>query len=79
MNGNKGQLSIVNMIFFVFIVAVGVVLTPVMIDFIDTTIDSNNITGMSAIIMQAIVPLFWIGIIATFFLYINPIGNIRQY
>lgn len=74
----KGQLSIVNMIFFVFIVGIAVVITPVINSFINDAISTNNITGISATIMQSIVPIFWLGIIVTFFIYISPI-SVRQF
>lgn len=74
----KGQLSITNIMFFVIIVVVAVVVTPIMSGAIDDSITTNNITGLSALVMNSIVPVFWLGIVATFFIFISPISAIRQ-
>ena len=75
----KGQLSIVNILFFVIILGFAVVVTPVAQSFIDASITANNITGISALIMNAIVPFMWLGILATLFIYIAPVGQVRQF
>lgn len=69
----KGQLSIINIVFFLILVVLGAVLTPIMSEFLDDTITANNYTGTTALLMNSLVPLFWIGIIITFFLYVTPI------
>ena len=69
----KGQLSIVNIVFFLILVAIGSIVSIIIDDFLTTQITENNITGLSATIMNFIVPLFWIGIIITFFLYVTPV------
>jgi hypothetical protein len=74
----KGQLSITNIMFYVIIVIVAVVCTPIISTAISDSISTNNITGLSALVMNAIVPVFWLGIIATFFIFISPINAIRQ-
>jgi hypothetical protein len=74
-----GQLSIVNIMFFVIIVAVAVVCTPVMMGFIDDAVTTYNISGLTYLIMESIIPVFWLGIIATFFIYISPISQVRQF
>jgi uncharacterized membrane protein len=74
----KGQLSITNIMFYLIIVVIAVVVTPIMSGAIDDSITTNNITGMNALVMNAIVPVFWLGIIATFFIFISPISAIRQ-
>lgn len=69
----KGQLSIINIVFFLVLVILGAVLTPVFSEFLDETVTTNNYTGITALLLNSIVPLFWIGIIITFFLYVTPI------
>ena len=73
-NVNKrGQLSIVNIVFFLILVAVGAVVSPIMSSFLDASIIANNYTGTTALLMNSLVPMFWIGIIITFFLYVTPV------
>lgn len=74
----KGQLSITNIMFYVIIVIIAVVCTPIISQSIDGAISDNNYTGLTALTMNAIVPVFWLGIIATFFIFISPISAIRQ-
>lgn len=69
----KGQLSIVNIVFFVILVVLAAVISPILSGFLDESIIVNNYTGLTALLMNSIVPLFWIGIIITFFLYVTPI------
>lgn len=68
----KGQLSIVNMLFWVILVAIGAILTPILSDFANQAAVSANST-LGTIIAGAIVPMFWLGVLITFFLYITPI------
>lgn len=69
----SGQLSIINIVFFLILVILGAILTPIMSEFLDDTVTNNNYTGTTALLLNSIVPLFWIGIIITFFLYVTPI------
>lgn len=69
----KGQLSIINIVFFVVLVVMGAILTPIVSNFTDDTITTNNYTGTTAFLLNSIVPLMWLGIIITFFLYVTPI------
>jgi ABC-type Na+ efflux pump permease subunit len=73
MNTKKGQLSIVNIIFFIilaFMLAIG---SSVINSFINDQIAVNNYTGTTLILMQLIVPFMWLGLIITFFLYVTPV------
>ena len=72
LNG-KGQLSIINIVFFVILVALAAVVSPIISNFMDDSIEANNYTGTTALLMNNIVVIFWIGIIITFFLYVTPI------
>jgi ABC-type antimicrobial peptide transport system permease subunit len=69
----KGQLSIINIIFFVILAVMMAVMTPIVSGIIGDTITTNNITGMSATIMNFIVPMMWLALIVTLFLYVSPI------
>lgn len=69
----RGQLSIINIVFFLILVAVGAVVSPIMSDFLNSAILANNYTGTTALLMNSLVPMFWIGIIITFFLYVTPL------
>jgi hypothetical protein len=60
-------------VFFLILVILGAILTPIMSEFLDDTVDNNNYTGTTALLLNSIVPLFWIGIIITFFLYVTPL------
>jgi hypothetical protein len=67
----KGQLSIINIVFFVFIVAIGAVVTPILVSFTDTVPTYTN-NSMAQTIATSIIVFFWLGIGLTFFLYIVP-------
>lgn len=69
----KGQLSIINIVFFVILVALAAVLSPIISEMMDNSIEANNYTGTTALLMNNIVVMFWIGIIITFFLYVTPL------
>lgn len=69
----KAQLSIINIVFFLILVVLAAVISPIISETIDESITQNNYTGMTALLMNSIVPMFWIGIIITFFLYVTPI------
>lgn len=73
MNTKKGQLSIVNIIFFMILAFMLAISSSVINSFINEQITVNNYTGMTLILMQLIVPFMWLGLIITFFLYVTPI------
>jgi hypothetical protein len=75
MNNKNAQLMIVNIIMFVMIIVLGAVLTPVISTFMNTAINDTNATGAGLLLMQSVVPVFWIGIIMLFFVMI---GSGRQ-
>jgi MFS-type transporter involved in bile tolerance (Atg22 family) len=69
----KGQLSMVNIIFFLILVFIMAIVTSVISPFLAERIATDNITGMSATLMNLIVPFMWLGLVITFFLYVTPI------
>ena len=69
----RGQLSMVNIIFFVVLALVMAVASSVINGFLQEQVTVNNYTGMTLILINLIVPLMWIGLIITFFLYVVPI------
>ena len=68
-----GQLSIVNIVFFVILVAVSAIMTPVMGDFITQVQSSGNYSALTNTAMDLVLPMFWLGVIITFFLYVVPV------
>jgi hypothetical protein len=75
----KGQLSIINIISFIILVILGVVTTPIMLALSNGLVTDNNITGMNAVIINSLVAIFWLGIIATFWMYVTPVRQMQQY
>ena len=69
----KGQLSIINIIFFLILVFVMAICSGVINSFINDFAVQMNATGLTLTLMQLIVPFMWLGLIITFFLYITPI------
>lgn len=74
---NRGQLSLINIIFWVILVAVAAVLTPVVSTFMDSVANSTNNTT-TIILAQAVVPFFWLAIVITLLLYLTPV-RLQQY
>ena len=75
----KGQLSFINIFSWVILLILGVIFTPMINSFISDTINNTaNLSTMTLLVMRAILPLFWLGIVITFFLYVAPIQP-RQY
>ena len=69
---NLGQIqTIINIIIFVITVALAAVISPILSGFMNEAINSTNATGTSLLLMQSVVPVFWIGIIITFFILIG--------
>lgn len=73
----KGQLSLINIVMWVVLVGVGAVVTPIISEFMDGVYQSTN-NSMAQVVATGVVPVFWLGIIITFLLYVTPI-NPRQY
>ena len=75
----KGQLSFINIFSWVILLILGVIFTPMINSFKSDTINNTaNLSTMTLLIMRAILPMFWLGIVITFFLYVAPIQP-RQY
>jgi uncharacterized membrane protein len=70
-NNKKGQLMIVNIIMFFIVIALAAIISPIISNFMSNAINSSNATGTSLLLMQSIVPIFWIGIIMLFFIMIG--------
>lgn len=73
MNTKKGQLSIVNIFSFMILVIIMAILTPFISGFISDMISNGNYSDIQIMVANAIVPLMWVGLIITFFLYLTPI------
>ena len=69
----KGQLSIINIIFFLILVFIMAICSGVINEFLTTTATANNYTGITLTLVNLIVPMMWLGLIITFFLYITPL------
>jgi hypothetical protein len=75
----KGQLSFINIFSWIILLILGVIFTPMINSFISDTINNTaNLSTMTLLIMRSILPMFWLGIVITFFLYVAPIQP-RQY
>lgn len=73
----RGQLSLINIIFWVILVAVAAVLTPIISSFMDEVATGTNNTTVQ-VVASAVVPVFWIAVIVTLFLYLTPV-RLQQY
>ena len=74
----KGQLSIINIFWWLIIVALGAVATPLLGSFANTCITNALVNDtLTPLLCGAIVPFLWIGIIITFFIFVIPQG-LRQ-
>lgn len=63
-------MQLVNIIMFVILVAIAAVVSPIIGGFMDSAIIAQNASGTSLLLMQSVVPMFWIGIILTFLIMI---------
>ena len=73
----KGQLSLINIMWWIILVAVGAVFTPMLAEWANiASVNANS--SMGSMIASSIVPFFWIGIVITFFIYVIPMGLQRQ-
>jgi len=66
----KGQQMLANVIGFIIIAIIAAVLSPVLSTFMSSAINSSNATGTTLLLMQSVVPMFWVGIIVLFFVMI---------
>jgi TRAP-type C4-dicarboxylate transport system permease small subunit len=69
----RGQLSIINIIFFLILTFVMAVCSGVIDQFITTFAVQMNATGLTLTLMNLVVPFMWLGLVITFFLYVVPI------
>lgn len=71
----RGQLSLINIIFWFILVVMAAVLSPVIGGFLDSYKTNNNISdsSTSGLIVNAIIPIFWLTIIITLILYATPV------
>lgn len=69
----NGQLSIINILIWFVMIFISVILTPIMNDTITQAwiCATNDTTQL--LIAHAVVPIYWIGIIITLFLFVSPI------
>lgn len=73
MENKKGQMLIVNIILYVIVLIVAAVLTPVISQAIVESINNSmNLSSTSIMVMNMIVPIFWLGIIVIFFIAVVP-------
>lgn len=76
----KGQLSIINLMFWFVLVVIGGILTvflaPFLAQIASSSLGVNDTTAR--LMLMFIVPMMWIAIIAVLFLYSNP-QTLRPY
>lgn len=77
MNNKKAQLSMVSVLMWAILVAIGGILTPILAEFAEIAFNATN-NSATQIISQAIVPFFWLGVIMTFFMMLSP-TRAREY
>jgi len=70
---NRGQLSIINIIFFMILVFFMAVCSGVINQFLNDIAVTMNFTGLTLTLVNLIVPFMWIGLVVILFLYITPI------
>lgn len=69
----KGQLSIINIIFYLILVFIMAIASGVINEFLTTAATAANYSGLTLTLVQLIVPFMWLGLIITFFLYVVPV------
>jgi hypothetical protein len=69
----KGQLSLINIMFFIMLVFVAGIGAAILDDFIEEQVIAHNTTGVQALLMNNITTFLWLGVVITFFLYVTPI------
>lgn len=70
-NKKRGQLSISNILFWVVLIVISVVLTPIARGFIVDAISNTNNT-FEILILNAILPIYWILLIVVLINYALP-------
>ena len=68
----KGQLSIVNIVFFVILVFMAFIASGILTPFIADSVLQQNLTGANKMIAESIVTILFIGVLITFFMYVTP-------
>jgi len=68
-----GQLSMVNIIFFVITAFVLALCSGIISSFLAQAVIDYNYTGITALIISAIVPMMWLGLLVTLFMFIAPV------
>jgi hypothetical protein len=74
----KGQLSIDNSIQWLILIVVSVVITPIARYFINDAISQTNNT-LEILGLNAILPIYWILVIAVIVTYARPQQQFQQY
>lgn len=71
----QAQLSIINIVFFLILVVLAAVVTPIMNGVLQDVLNTSNmnLSSTARLAVQAVIPFFWLGVIITFFLYVSPI------
>lgn len=69
---NRGQLSLINIIFFMILALVMAVCSSVINSFLSEMVAANNYSATATLLINLIVPMMWIGLVITFFLYVVP-------
>lgn len=67
----------INIIFWVILVAIAAVLTPILSSFMDEVASGTNNTTVQ-VVASGVVPIFWIAIILVLLLYLTPV-RVQQY
>lgn len=78
MKAKRGQLSIANLFNWFVLVIIAGVLTMVMSPFIVEFTASENNT-LNKVVIYAIIPMFWIGVLMTLMMYAQPQVPFRPY
>lgn len=78
LDGKRGQLSIINMMSWAILVIVSVVLSPIIRGFLDTVISQTNNT-MEILLLNAILPVYWLMLIGVLVIYAIPRSGQTQY
>ena len=74
----KGQLSIINIIYWIVLVIVSIVVTPIARGFINEAISQTNNT-MEILVLNGILPIYWLVLIGVIVFYAVPIAGEVQY
>jgi uncharacterized protein (UPF0333 family) len=75
---SKGQISVTNIIGWLVIVIVASIVSPILSDIVASVV-ANETNPTNKIVMYALVPIFWIGIIMMWFYYAQPQRPLMPY